>query len=124
MNDDLRGRAIAAMKSLGKRGRTSRIPAPVREAVLAWVESARLVARPWDEISQAIGLSTTILQRWQREAASRVTAGLPAAMLPVVLREARRERADDGYVTIVTPSGLRVEGLAIAQAAELIARLS
>jgi len=124
MNDDLRGRAIAAMQSLGKRGRTSRIPAPVREAVLAWVESARLAARSWDEISQAIGLSTTILQRWQREAASRVTAGLPAAMLPVVLREARHERADDGHVTIVTPSGLRVEGLAIAQAAELIARLS
>ena len=124
MNEDLRGRAIAAMKSLGKRGRTSRIPAPVREAVLAWVESARLEARPWDEVSQAVGLSTTILQRWQREATNRLTADRPAAMLPVVLREAPRERADQGCVTLVTPSGLRVEGLAVCQAAELIARLS
>jgi len=124
MNEDLRGRAIAAMKSLGNRGRTSRIPAPVREAVLTWVESARGAAKPWDEISRAIGLSTTILQRWQREAANHAAGGAPATMLPIVVRQPRRESLDQDCVTLVTPSGLRIEGLAIAQAAELIARLS
>lgn len=36
MNEDRRGRAIAAMKSLGKRGRTSRVPRAARETVLSW----------------------------------------------------------------------------------------
>jgi transposase-like protein len=124
MNEDLRGRAIAAMRSLGRRGRTSRVPAPVRQAVLAWVESARLSGRPWDEVSQAVGLSATTLQRWRREAAGGLPTDTPTAMLPVVLREARSEPAGQGCLTLVTPSGLRVEGLAVAQAAELIARLS
>lgn len=119
MNDDLRSRAVAAMKSLGKRGRTSRVPVAVREPVLSWVESARRGGRPWREIARELGLSATVLQRWQRSAANHAPA-----MLPVVVRDVRSQSRDHELVTLVTPSGLRVEGLAIAQAAELIARLS
>lgn len=124
MNEDLRGRAIAAIKSLGKRGRTSRVPKAARELVLSWVEAARLGGRPWRDISRELGLSATVLQRWQRVSTNHAAAGASAAMLPVVVRQARRENLDQDRVTLVTPSGLRVEGLAIAQAAELIARLS
>ena len=124
MNEDLRGRAIAAIKSLGKRGRTSRVPKAVRELAVSWVEAARLGGRPWRDISRELGLSAAVLQRWQRVAANHGSAATPATMLPVVVRQSRRESLDQDRVTLVTPSGLRVEGLAIAQAAELIARLS
>ena len=124
MNEDLRGRAIAAVKALGKRGRTSRVPMSVRNLVLSWVEAARGAGRPWREISRELGLSATGLQRWQRCAAGHVTARTSGSMLPVVVREPRVHSAGHERVTLVTPSGLRVEGLAVAQAADLIVRLS
>lgn len=123
MDESLRSRAVAAMKSLGKRGRTSRVPAAVRESVLAYVEAARRSGRPWRQIGGELGLSTTAVQRWRRNTAGR-TRRSALTMLPVVVRESRSEVGGADRVTIVTPGGLRVEGLAIAQAAELIARLS
>jgi hypothetical protein len=124
VSDDLRGRAIAAMKSLGRRGRTSRVPMPVREHVLAYVAAARQGGRPWRDIAGELDLSATVLQRWQNATANRVVVKSPALMLPVVVRDTRTVRRDHEFVTLVTPSGLRVEGLAIAQAAELVRLLS
>lgn len=121
-NEDLRGRAIAAMKSLGSRGRTSRVPVAVRELVLAYVTAARRSGWPWRDIARDLGLSATVLQRWQRRGFVAAEAKSPASMLPVVVRDV--PSAQHGLVTLVMPSGLRIEGLAIVQAAELIARLS
>ena len=62
--DPLEQRAIEAVSNLGARSRNSRIPHEVREAVVAFGTQARQDGATWKQISDRVGLSASVLQRW------------------------------------------------------------
>ena len=117
MEDQLERAAVAAIASLGKRGRTSRVPQPVREAVLAYVREARTNGREWSQITSKLGLSQGVLRRWQQPAPRRRAATL---LRPVSVKTT----ASTAALSLVTPAGFRLQGLTVETAAELLRRLS
>lgn len=69
----------------------------------------------WSELSRAIGVPTATLKRW---AASSSAAS--AVVLPVEVIDA----PPIGTVTLVSPTGLRIEGVAIADAIAILQGLA
>jgi hypothetical protein len=62
--DRLEVQAREAVKGLGRRGRTQRIPTAVRERVVAYARVARARGVSWRRIARAVGLSTAGVQRF------------------------------------------------------------
>ena len=87
----------------------------LRREIAAWVTEQREHGAWWCDLSRAIGVSAQTLKRW---AAPRVSAS--AAMLPVEVIDAPPE----GTVTLVSPSGLRLEGVAIVDAIAILQGLA
>lgn len=124
MEDKLEQRAIAAVQSVGERGRTTRIPPEVRRVVLAYAIAARRNGRAWRDIAGVVGVSAAALHNWRNEGAAepgrrRVSRRLLA---PVVVRDDALATA--GTLTLVTAAGHRIEGLDLVRAAELVRRLA
>jgi len=104
--------ARRALKALGPRGQTTRIPESVRGGVLAYVREARRAGETWAEIAQNVGLSETALQRWHR--------GGPKKFLPVVVSNPPIEEMK---LTLTTRSGERLEGLSLQDAVQVVKAL-
>ncbi len=83
----------------------------LRAEISAWVAEQRKRGAWWCDASRAIGVSAETLKRW---AAPRAAA--TAAMLPVEVIDA----PPVGTVTLVSPTGLRIEGVAIDSAIEIL----
>jgi len=118
--------ACRALRELGERGRTTRVPQRARRAVLAYVEAARDEGLAWRHIAREVGLSETALRRWRGENGG----GEHVALLPVeVISEeeavvvASPARDDVSLLTLITPGGYRVEGLGVDELAALLARV-
>jgi hypothetical protein len=112
--------ARQAVRRLGERGKTTRIPDEVRIAVLAYAHEARAEGETWAGIAGQVGLSATVLQRWSR------TGGEPereeARLLPVRVSEPTIGAPAMG-LTLSTPHGERLEGLGLAEATWLLRAL-
>ena len=124
MDDKLEHRAIAAVRSLGKRGPTTRIPTEVRQIVLSYAEAARRSGRAWRDIAGTVGVSAGALYNWRSDGAGQ-RAATPARrrlLAPVVLRDDAQRSGS--WLTLVTTCGHRIEGLDVAGAAELVRRLA
>jgi hypothetical protein len=98
-----------------QRGRGVRFPTTLRDQIAAWVRDRRAHGDWWCDLSGAIGIAPETLKRW---AMPRADGAL--AMLPVDVIDA----APAGTVTIVSPTGLRVEGIAIADAIAILRGLA
>jgi len=85
-----------------------RYPADVRGRVVAWMASERAGGRSWSALSDELGIPATTLMRW---------SSLPRA-LPVVV-EAQRSSLSS-VVSMVSPSGWRIEGVTLDQALALL----
>ncbi len=116
MEDSLKQRAALAVRSLGERGRTTRIPDPVRRAVVAYAERARADGRSWKVISREVGLSASILVRWHRE--PRKAAARHLVRVRIAAPSPSQPR-----LVLVTPGGHRIEGLDTTQAIELLRQI-
>jgi hypothetical protein len=109
----------AALAALGKRGRTTRIPDDVRAMVVHYARQQRRRNVPWRTIASELGVSASAVQRWaKRDAGPRPRR--PAAVVPVQVREARLEERG---LAVVTPSGVRVEGLSLEAAVHVLQQL-
>ncbi len=98
-----------------KRGRPGfRFSAALRNEITAWVAKQRGRGEWWCDLSRAIGVPAETLKRW---AAPGPTS---AAMLPVELIDA----PPMGTVTLVSPTGLRIEGVAIVDAIAILKGLA
>lgn len=86
----------------------------LRTQITAWVAKQRERGAWWCELSRAIGIPEQTLKRW---AAPRATA---SAVLPVEVIDA----PPAGTVTIVSPTGLRIEDVAIADAIAILRGLA
>jgi len=107
--------ARRALSKLGDRGRTTRIPDEVRAIILAHVREARSAGTSWRTLSEQLGLSSTVLQRWHK-------AMTPARKLQPVVVSDRAPRAS-GSLVLVTGSGERLEGLDVDEAARVLRAL-
>ena len=100
-------RELAAFR---KRGAT-RYPAKLRARITAWVIARRDRGDWWTEISRALEIPTQTLVRWCD--ASGAVAGA-VKMVEVI------DAPPVGAVTIVAPTGLRIEGVSIDAAIAIL----
>ena len=98
MNRDALVRAIAGVE----RGPGKRYPAELRSALIQWVSAERDRGRGWSEVALDVDLRPTTLMRWC----------LRSRAVPVLVRQ----EAAPSSVTVVTPTGWRIEGLSLEQA--------
>jgi hypothetical protein len=117
--DRLEVQAREAVKGLGRRARTQRIPAAVRERVVAYARAARTRGMSWRRIAKAVGLSTAGVQRFAKAKPTPPRA----ALVPVALRRQAAEASPASRLTWVTPSGHRLEPLSLEEALVLLRAL-
>ena len=101
-----------------QRGRGRRYPAAVRERVRAWTAERRTRGDRWDELAGELGIHSHTLQRWATLPVERAVELRPVAVLDV--GEVPPARA----LTIVSPSGLRIEGVTIADVIAILRGLA
>ena len=111
--------ACAALAALGRRGRTTRIPDDVRAMVVRYARQQRRRGVPWRTIASELGLSASAMQRWAKRRERRHLRRA-AAIVPVQVRE---ERLEERGLAVVTPSGVRVEGLSLEAAVHVLQQL-
>jgi transposase len=109
----------ATLAALGKRGRTTPIPDEVRAMVVRYAGQQRRRDVSWRTIASELGLSASAMQRWAK-LHERQRPRRAAAMVPV---KVRKERLEERGLAVVTPSGVRVEGLSLEAAVHVLQRL-
>ena len=92
-----------------------RFSAALRAEITTWTRAQREHGAWWSELSRAIGVPAATLKRWVAPSAL-----ASAVMLPVEVIDA----PPIGTVTLVSPTGLRIEGVAIADAIAILQRLA
>ena len=95
-----------------------RVPREVRDEVCRYAARRREKGAPWAVIARETGLDVRKLQRWNTRA--RRTSSVPV-LRPVEVLPALEQRE---ALTVVAPSGVRVEGLGLDQAAQLLRLLA
>ena len=95
-----------------------RVPREVRDEVCRYAVHRRKAGAAWAVIARETGLDVRKLQRWNTRA--RRAASVPVLRPVEVLPEPKR-RYD---LTLIAPSGVRIEGLAVEQAAHLLRLLA
>ncbi len=93
-----------------------RVPREVREEVCRYAARRRERGAPWAVIARETGLDVRKLQRWHSRARRRSSV---AVLRPVEVLPAQAQA-----LTVVAPSGVRVEGLGLEQAAQLLRLLA
>ena len=94
-----------------RKRRTTRYPALLRERITALVAARRQRGEWWSEIARPLGISEQTLVRWAEPRADETTAMLPVDVI---------DAPPIGTVTLVSPTGLRIEGVAIADAIAIL----
>ena len=92
------------------------MPEPLRGEVMAYAESRRRAGESWQSIGRVVGISASGLKRW-----SDVRSGAPGLRPVRLRREATPPTAS--ALTLVTLSGLRLEGLSREDAVAIVREL-
>lgn len=109
-----------AILALGRRGRTERIPRAIRARVIAYAQQGRREGRSWRQLAEGVGLATYTVQRWVKIADGQ--GGARRTMVPVRIEAKGLEREQSGLV-MITPSGVRLEGLGPEEAVAVLRAL-
>jgi lambda repressor-like predicted transcriptional regulator len=117
--DEEANRIRGAMEGL-KRGRRERIPDTIRAAVKSYARKRRAKGASWRQLSAAVGLSSESLRRFAAESGARNRRLVAVSLRP---EPARRDEGLRGLV-LVTAQGMRLEGLGVAEAVELLRALT
>jgi hypothetical protein len=114
--EDREGRELRRRVARLKRERPGfRFSRALRAEITAWVVEQRGRGAWWCDLSRTIGVPARTLKRW-----SAASSTASAAMLPVEVIDA----PPPGTVTLVSPTGLRIEGVAIADAIAILRGLA
>ena len=81
----------------------------LKERVMSFVLQERKSGRSWNALGEGLGISIQTLQKWSRDRSS-----VPSKLLRV------RTKPLVGEVSLVSPSGWKIEGLSLSQALELM----
>ena len=93
------------------------VPPELRERATAWTLRRRRDGESFGAIAVELGVARETVRRWAAES----TARRPAAKLVPVRVE--RAEARQRLVAVVSPSGFRVEGLTLPEAAAMLRAL-
>ena len=85
--------------------------------IVAAVETRRADGHSWNALSEELGIPYETLRRWTAK------AGTPAKSGPVAMRRVEVTSGAPSSLTLVAPSGVRVEGATIEQIVALIQAL-
>ena len=99
------------------RGRGRRIPAALRARVIAWTAARRRRGAGWHELARELGVPAGTLTRWL---APRPEHAPLVALRPVAVSDAPVRPP----LTLVAPSGLRIEGVTIADVIAILRGLA
>lgn len=114
---ELRRRIQRQVAALGPRGVTSRVPDAIRAAIVAYARQRHAAGVRWPTIAREVGFSIGAMKGWAR-------AGTPAARWrPVTVRSATVGVLPAAGVVVVLPSGVRIEGLQVAEIPAVLAHL-
>ena len=97
-----------------------RYPQALRELAVAYFHEAHRQGRSRRRAAEALGVSDVTLSRWIEEAGPDVPELVETAALREVVVTDSRPR---GSLSLVTPEGYRVEGLGVAELAEVLRAL-
>jgi transposase len=99
------------------RGRGRRYPVAVRERVQAWVGKRLAGGARWEELSRELDIAAATLQHWMT-----LHSAAEVALRPVDVIEAIASSTAPAArtLTIMAPSGLRVEGVTVADAIAIL----
>jgi hypothetical protein len=100
-------RAIAAFRKRDD----ARYPVKLRARITAWVAARRERGEWWTDISAALGVPAQTLVRW-----AEASAAIATDMKAVDVIDA----PPIGTVTLVTPTGLRIEGVSVDAAIAIL----
>jgi hypothetical protein len=106
---EARATSLRLALSSHERGRGNRYPSPLRARVVAFAQARRGEGATWVQIAAELGLELETVRRWCLKSNDAVAA---PAILPVEIV------ADSGAaagLSIVSPSGVRVEGVTLAE---------
>ena len=115
-----RERALRALRrDLGAipRGRGRRIPAALRARVITWTVARRTRGAGWRELARELGVPAGTLTRWL---ALRPAQAPPVALRPVTVLDAPARSP----LRLVAPSGLRIEGVTLADVIAILRGLA
>jgi hypothetical protein len=99
-----------------------RVPREVRDEVCRYAVRRRREGAPWALIARETGLEVRKLQRWNARA--RRAASLPVLRPVEVVAKPEAEPEVSPNLALIAPSGLRIEGLQLEQAAQLFRLLA
>ena len=95
-----------------------RVPREVRDEVCSYAVRRRKAGAAWAVIARETGLEVGKLQQWNARAR-------PAALVPVLRSvEVVQEPASSQDLALIAPGGVRVEGLGVQAAAQLLRLLA
>ena len=94
--------------------RRRRVPEEVKEQVRRYAERRRAQGTSWEAIARETGLEARKLRAWCRKA--REVTPVPALRPVAVVAEPEPAAS----LVVVAPSGLRVGGLGVEEAAQLV----
>ena len=95
-------------------GRRRRFPPTLRARITAWVASRRTSGAPWSALASELGIPAATLQTWEAASPTAVSPRL----VPVEVAEAAP--AQPATVTLVSPTGWRLEGIPLSLVAQLL----
>lgn len=98
------------------RGRGRRFPAALRERIITWTVARRARGDWWCELSRELGVPAQTLKRWAAQRPDRALSLRPVDVID--------DELSTRTVTIVAPSGLRIEGVTIADAITILRGLA
>ncbi len=114
----MRRRIRQQVAALGPRGVTSRVPDAIRTAVVDYARRQQAIGANALTIAREVGFSVGAIRNWTRAGRARI------ALQPVAVRPAAVVSLQASGLTIVLPSGVRIEGLAVADVATVLAQLA
>lgn len=114
---DREGRDLARrVARLRRRNASARYPARLRAQITAWVRARRERGAWWCDLAWDLGVPAATLKRW--------VAPPPAAAHARIVAVEIIGAPPPGTVTLVSPTGLRIENVALADAITLLRGLA
>lgn len=112
-------RELAELKrEIGRlqRGRGRRYPAALRARIASYAAKRRAEGETWASLRDELGVPWETLRRWSID-------GPRASVVPVEVIAPSPDRGDE-VVAVVSPTGWRLEGLAVRDAVAVLRALS
>lgn len=107
-------RQAAAQQNRGRSKNSWRYPRALKDLAIEYCRAQRRRGTSWSKISESLGVSTVTLSRW-------CAAPSAGRFRAVEVREPAATTSDaSASLAVVTPGGLRVEGLSWSQVLELV----